>query len=136
MLISPIKKASTLLLEEMTRENLRLYGTMEMFPEELQKASNLLKQAAELAEDPGLKKYLNLRAEALVTDEYYESDVAWMQMKNNGIDMVVGPIETYEDRLFGNKAAFESYVLVKDKEWSKAWQNTFHSSQCCKENCR
>lgn len=91
----------------------------EMFPQKLQKASDLLKQAAELAEDPGLKKYLNLRAEALVTDEYYESDVAWMQMKNNTIDMVVGPIETYEDRLFGTKAAYESYVLVKDKEWSE-----------------
>lgn len=91
----------------------------EMFPEKLQKASDLLKQAADLAEDPGLKKYLNLRAEALVTDEYYESDVAWMQMKNNTIDMVVGPIESYEDRLFGTKAAYESYVLVKDREWSE-----------------
>ncbi|MGB7785773.1 MAG: Zn-dependent hydrolase [Salinimicrobium sp.] len=91
----------------------------EMFPAKLQKASDLLKQAAELTEDPGLKKYINLRAEALVTDQYYESDVAWMQMKNNTIDMVVGPIESYEDRLFGSKASYESYVLVKDKEWSK-----------------
>ncbi len=91
----------------------------EQFPDQLKKASDLLKQAAELAEDPGFKKYLNLRAEAFITDEYYESDVAWMQMKNNAIDMVTGPIETYEDRLFGYKAAFESYVLIKDKEWSE-----------------
>ncbi|QYA26089.1 Zn-dependent hydrolase [Gramella sp. MT6] len=91
----------------------------EQFPDKLKKASDLLKQAAELAEDPGFKKYLNLRAEAFITDEYYESDVAWMQMKNNAIDMVTGPIETYEDRLFGYKAAFESYVLIKDKEWSE-----------------
>ena len=91
----------------------------EQFPDKLKKASDLLKQAAELAEDPGFKKYLNLRAEAFITDEYFESDVAWMQMKNNGIDMVTGPIETYEDRLFGYKAAFESYVLIKDREWSK-----------------
>lgn len=91
----------------------------EMFPEKLKKASDLLREAAKLADDPGLKKYLNLRAEALLTDEYYESDVAWMQMKNNSIDMVTGPIETYEDRLFGTKAAYESYVLVKDKEWSE-----------------
>ncbi|MFV8838549.1 dipeptidyl-peptidase 3 family protein [Salinimicrobium soli] len=90
----------------------------EMFPEKLKRASDLLKQAAELAEDPGLKKYLNLRAEALVTDKYYESDVAWMKMKDNTIDMVTGPIESYEDRLFGMKTSFESYVLVKDKEWS------------------
>ena len=91
----------------------------EMFPEKLQKAADLLKQAAELAEDPGLKKYLNLRADALVTDKYYESDVAWMKMKNNTIDMVTGPIESYEDRLFGMKTSYESYVLVKDKEWSE-----------------
>ncbi|PTX41443.1 peptidase M49-like protein [Christiangramia gaetbulicola] len=91
----------------------------EQFPEKLKKASDLLKQAAELAEDPGFKKYLNLRAEAFITDKYYESDVAWMQMKNNSIDMVTGPIETYEDRLYGFKAAYESYVLIKDKEWSK-----------------
>ncbi len=91
----------------------------EMFPEKLKKASDLLKQAAELAEDPGFKKYLNLRAEALITDEYYESDVAWMQMKNNSIDMVTGPIESYEDRLFGTKTSYESYVLIKDKEWSE-----------------
>ena len=99
--------------------NLKSVWYHEEFPEKLKKASDLLKQAAELAEDPGFKKYLNLRAEAFLNDKYYESDVAWMQMKNNGIDMVTGPIETYEDRLFGYKAAYESYVLIKDKEWSK-----------------
>ena len=99
--------------------NLKTVWYHEMFPEKIKKASDLLKQAAELAEDPGFKKYLNLRAEAFLTDEYYESDVAWMQMKNNSIDMVTGPIETYEDRLFGFKAAYETYVLIKDKEWSE-----------------
>ena len=99
--------------------NLKSVWYHEEFPEKLKKASDLLKQAAELADDPGFKKYLNLRAEAFLTDKYYESDVAWMQMKNNSIDMVTGPIETYEDRLYGYKAAFESYVLIKDKEWSK-----------------
>ena len=99
--------------------NLKTVWYHEMFPEKIKKASDLLKQAAELAEDPGFKKYLNLRAEAFLIDEYYESDVAWMQMKNNSIDMVTGPIETYEDRLFGFKAAYETYVLIKDKEWSE-----------------
>ncbi len=99
--------------------NLKTVWYHEMFPEKLKKASDLLKQAAELAEDPGFKKYLNLRAEAFLTDEYYKSDVAWMKMKNNAIDMVTGPIETYEDRLFGFKAAYETYVLIKDKEWSE-----------------
>ncbi|MFD3000735.1 Zn-dependent hydrolase [Pontibacter toksunensis] len=88
------------------------------FKEEVQRASELLKQAADLAEEPGLKKYLSLRAEALLTDNYQPSDLAWMDMKNNKIDVVIGPIETYEDKLFGYKAAHEAYVLVKDMEWS------------------
>ncbi|AVR46847.1 Zn-dependent hydrolase [Christiangramia fulva] len=99
--------------------NLKGIWYHEMFPEKVKKAADLLKQAAELAEDPGFKKYLKLRAEALLTDEYYQSDVAWMQMKNNSLDMVTGPIESYEDRLFGTKTSYESYVLIKDKEWSE-----------------
>ncbi|ARS36255.1 dipeptidyl-peptidase 3 family protein [Pontibacter actiniarum] len=89
------------------------------FKEEVQRAADLLRQAAGLAEDPGLKKYLNLRAEALLTDNYQPSDLAWMDMKNNRLDIVIGPIETYEDKLFGYKAAHEAYVLVKDMEWSE-----------------
>ena len=91
----------------------------EMFPAQIKKASDLLAQAAELAEEAGLKKYLTLRSKALLTDEYFESDVAWMQMKDNQIDFVVGPIENYEDAMFGYKAAHEGYVLIKDMVWSK-----------------
>ncbi|TDO19171.1 dipeptidyl-peptidase 3 family protein [Pedobacter duraquae] len=90
-----------------------------LFAVELQKASNLLKQAALLAEDSGLKKYLNLRADALVTDDFTASDYAWLDMKNNGLDIIIGPIENYEDKVFNARAAYESYVLVKDKDWSK-----------------
>lgn len=89
-----------------------------VFREELETAADLLRQAAELAEDAGFRKYLELRAEALVTDNYQPSDFAWMEMKNNALDIVIGPIETYEDQLLGYKAAFEAYVLVKDREWS------------------
>ena len=89
------------------------------FKDEVAKAAHLLRQAEELAEDKGLKKYLGLRAEALLNDEYLESDLAWMDMKKNQIDVVIGPIETYEDQLFGYKAAHECYVLVKDMNWSK-----------------
>ncbi len=90
----------------------------EAFAEQHKLASDKLKAAAELAEDPGLKKYLNLRAEALLTDEYRESDLAWMDMKDNVIDVIIGPIETYEDQLYGYKAAHETFILVKDTEWS------------------
>ena len=89
------------------------------FKEEISQTANLLKQAAELAVDEGFKKYLNLRAEALLTDDYLASDMAWMEMKNNHIDIVIGPIENYEDALFGTKAAHEAFVLVKDIEWTK-----------------
>ncbi|MBJ6116795.1 Zn-dependent hydrolase [Pontibacter sp. BT310] len=89
------------------------------FKDDVKKASDLLKKAATLAEDAGLKKYLTLRAEALLTDNYQPSDLAWMDMKNNTLDMVIGPIETYEDALFGYKAAHEAYVLIKDQEWSE-----------------
>jgi hypothetical protein len=89
------------------------------FKDQITKAAGLLSQAAQLADDPGLKKYLTMRAEALLTDKYQPSDMAWMDMKNNTIDVVIGPIETYEDKLFGYKAAHEAYVLIKDQEWSK-----------------
>lgn len=89
------------------------------YEKELKRAAELLRKASELADDAGLKKYLSLRAEALVTDNYQPSDFAWMDMKTNTIDFVVGPIENYTDKLFGLKTSFEAYVLVKDIEWSK-----------------
>jgi hypothetical protein len=89
------------------------------FKEQIEKAATLLKKAAGLAENEGFKKYLQLRADALLTDQYFNSDMAWMDMKDNLIDFVVGPIETYEDELFGYKASHEAYILVKDMEWSQ-----------------
>ena len=90
----------------------------EAFTEETKRASELLGQAAELVENAELKRYLLLKAEALLTDEYYESDMAWMDMTTNQIDIITGPTETYEDQLFGYKASHTTYVLVKDMEWS------------------
>lgn len=89
------------------------------YKEPLQKAADLLKQAADLAEGPGLKKYLQLRADALITDNYNPSDIAWLDMKNNSIDIVIGAIEDYEDKMYNSRNAYEAYVLIKDKEWSK-----------------
>ncbi len=90
----------------------------EAYAEKIKKAANLLLKAAQLAEDTGLKKYLTLRSKALLNDDYFASDMAWMEMKTNTLDFVVGPIENYEDELFGYKAAHEAALLVKDKEWS------------------
>lgn len=91
----------------------------ENFKNQLSKAAEYLTKASELAEDAGLKKYLKLRAAALISDDFYASDLAWMDMKNANIDMVVGPIENYEDQLFGYKTSYSAYILVKDIEWSK-----------------
>jgi hypothetical protein len=87
--------------------------------DELGRAATLLEHAAGLADDEGLRNYLKLRANALRTDDFRASDRAWLDMKDNRLDVVIGPIETYEDKLFGYKAAFEAYVLVKDLEWSQ-----------------
>jgi hypothetical protein len=84
-----------------------------------ERAAAKLRQAATLADDAGLRRYLTLLGTALTTDRYQPSDLAWMDMKRNTLDIVLGPIETYEDELFGYKAANESFVLVKDQSWSK-----------------
>ncbi len=91
----------------------------EKFADQLKKAADYLREAAKYAETDGLKKYLQLRADALLTDEFQKSDLAWLEMKDNTVGIVIGPIETYEDHLFGYKASYEAYVLVKDKEWSQ-----------------
>src|SRR5207237_8035837 len=89
------------------------------FAAQHRRAARRRDEAAALADDPGLRAYLTARARALRTDDYQPSDFAWMDMKNNTLDVVIGPIEVYEDELFGYKAADESYILVKDREWSQ-----------------
>ena len=98
---------------------LRAVPYHQAFAEPSRRAAARLREAATLADDKGLKRYLELRARALETDEYRPSDLAWMGMKSNGVDIVIGPIETYEDELFGYKAAHTAFVLIKDREWSE-----------------
>ncbi|GAA5138719.1 dipeptidyl-peptidase 3 family protein [Thalassotalea piscium] len=91
----------------------------EAYSDELNRAAVILEKASTLAKDKEFANYLALRAKALRDDNYQASDLAWMDMKSNQIDVVIGPIETYEDQLFGYRAAFESYVLIKDMAWSE-----------------
>ncbi|MFZ1731225.1 MAG: peptidase [Bacteroidota bacterium] len=86
------------------------------------KIAALLNEAAELADNPSLKNYLKLRAKAIASDDYFESDMAWMDLKDNNIDVVIGPIENYEDGLFNYKTAFECAVVVKDPIGTKELQ--------------
>jgi len=87
----------------------------EAYREQLEIAADELKAAAQATNNDSLRRFLELRAEAFITDDYYASDVAWMDLDSE-IEVVIGPYETYEDHLFGYKAAFESFVCVAQPE--------------------
>ena len=89
------------------------------YKEELAKVCALLEQAIAIAEDAGLINYLVERKKAFETDNYFDSDMAWMDMKESNIDFVVGPIENYDDKLNEAKASYEAFILIKDIERSK-----------------
>lgn len=118
-LADPDKKSLYSMIRRDERGGLKVIPYSEYFKPQLTKISELLLKAAATAQDKGFKKYLTLRAKDLLSNEYLASDMAWMDMKDNAVDFVIGPIENYEDQRYGNKAAFESYLLVKDKVWSK-----------------
>lgn len=114
----PNKTSLYTLIRRDEEGNLKSVWYHEAYQEEIKRASQLLLNASELAGDPEFATYLKLRAEALLTDQYQESDMAWLDVKNNNVDLVIGPIENYTDGLFGYKAAQEAYILIKDKVWS------------------
>ena len=99
--------------------NLKCVWYHDYFAEQIKKAASLLDDASELAGDEEFAEYLRLRAKALRTDEYFESDMQWMDVRNNNIDMVIGPIENYTDARYGIKASHEAFILIKDQEWTK-----------------
>ena len=98
---------------------LTLVPYSQAFESQINEIAERLVRASELADDKEFAAYLKLRAEALKTDNYQASDMAWMDMKNNPIELVIGPIETYQDALYGYRAAFETFVLIKDQAWSE-----------------
>ena len=85
---------------------------------ELEKICLYLEEAAGITPNEGLRNYLRKRVEAFRTDDYYESDLAWMDMKDSPIDIVIGPIENYDDKLNEAKASYECFILLKDEERS------------------
>jgi hypothetical protein len=91
----------------------------EYYKEPLTKISNLLKEAAESAGNPSLKRYLSSRTDAFLSNDYYQSDMDWMDLKDNKIEVIIGPYEVYEDGLFNYKASFESFLTLKDPVESK-----------------
>ena len=87
------------------------------YHDDLQKAAALLKEAAALTDNDSLKKFLTTRAEAFLSNDYYESDLAWMDL-DAPLDITIGPYETYNDELFGYKAGYEAYVNIRDEKES------------------
>ncbi len=118
----PDKAGLYTLLRRDNKKNLTVVPYHRAYEKELKMAASHIQAAAQLSGDPEFRNYLEKRAEALVTDNYQESDFAWMRVKNSNIEFVVGPIENYEDALFGYKAAYEAFVLIKDHDWSNKLQ--------------
>jgi hypothetical protein len=98
---------------------LKLVPFHEAYKPELEQVAALLREAAPLSKDKAFGDYLKLRADALLSDDFRASDMAWMDMKSNPVDIVIGPIESYEDQVFGFRASYEGMVLIKDEEWSQ-----------------
>jgi hypothetical protein len=96
------------------RDKLIAIPYSEFYREHLSAAARYLNEAAKFADNSSLKKYLQTRAAAFSTNDYYESDLAWMDLKDHKIEVVIGPYEVYEDELFNYKAAFESFVTIRD----------------------
>jgi hypothetical protein len=95
--------------------NLSAIAYSQQYADDLMRAANLLREAAAFTDNASLKKFLNLRADAFVSNDYYESDMAWMDL-DAPLDITSGPYETYNDELFGYKAAFETYVNLRDDQ--------------------
>lgn len=89
------------------------------FQKPLQACSRLLKKAAEKIDSPSLKKYLNSRADALLTDDFFQSDIDWVDVKDHKIEVVIGPYEVYEDTLFAYKASYEAFITIVDQKESE-----------------
>lgn len=93
--------------------NLKAVPYSQAYHADLERAAKLLRDAAELTGNASLKKFLTLRAEAFLSDDYYASDLAWMDL-DAPIDVTIGPYETYNDEIFGYKASFEAYITLRD----------------------
>ncbi len=114
----PMKTSQYTILQRNGKGDLEVIPYHKAYEKYLKRVYELLDKAIELAKDDGLRKYLETRREALITDNYFESDMMWMDMKDSRLDIVFGPIENYEDALYGYKTAYEAFVLIKDEKWS------------------
>jgi hypothetical protein len=106
----------------------------EEYREELEAAAKYLREAAEISSNPSLKKYLVQRAEDLLRNDYYESDCNWIDLKDNLVEIVIGPFEVYEDGLMGLKASYEAFVYINDLEEMKKVEGYLNYLEAMQKN--
>ena len=101
---------------------------------QLEKSAMHLKEAAKLSDNESLKKFLNMRADSFLSNEYYNSELAWMDVKDSKFEVVIGPYEVYTDRLFNNKTAFEAFICLNDPEEEKKLEMYANHLRLMEEN--
>jgi len=114
----PLKASHYTILTRDENGNLKTVGYYEAYKEKLDRVCELLDQAIEITDNPSMKKYLVERKKSLQTNDYYPSDMAWMDLRNSNLDFVFGPIENYDDAFNSVKTSWEAFVLVKDVDAS------------------
>ena len=114
----PLKSSHYTILTRDADGKLKTVGYYEAYKEKLDRVCELLDQAIEIADNPTMKKYLVERKKSLQTNDYFPSDMAWMDLRNSNIDFVFGPIENYDDGFNSVKTSWEAFVLVKDVDAS------------------
>ncbi len=114
----PAKSSQYTIIRRDENGALKVIPYHEAYADKLAMVDELMGKAIDIADNPAMKKYLIERRKAFQTDDYLASDMAWMDMKDSKLDFVVGPIENYDDALFGYKTSYESFILVKDVNWS------------------
>ena len=114
----PLKASHYTILTRDENGNLKTVGYYEAYKEKLDRVCELLDQAIEITDNPSMKKYLVERKKSLQTNDYFPSDMAWMDLRNSNLDFVFGPIENYDDAFNSVKTSWEAFVLVKDVDAS------------------
>ena len=111
---NPLKNSPYTLVERKADGSLDAVWYHEAYAEQIKKISDYLRAAADITIKPSVRAYLEKKAEAVLTDDYYESEKAWLEMTDSKMDLVLGPLETIDDELLGKKASYGAYVLLKN----------------------
>ena len=120
---NPIKNSPYTLVERKADGSLKAVWYHDAYAEHVQKIANYLRAAADITIKPSVRTYLLKKADAVLSDDYYESDRAWLEMTDSKMDLVLGPLETIDDELLGKKASYGAYVLLKNLERTELLNN-------------